>query len=269
MLDTSQTFYCTSHVRLRPEILACRSCGHNFSNPRYWPQDLGHEYEMVEDREYLDILSVKRKTFIRAADLVERFAPPPSRLLEVGSYAGVFLEICQGRGYTVTGIEPSTWGVEVARSSGLDVRQGTAEVVLPDLDQPAFDVVTSWDVLEHVVDPAAFTALLASRTKPGGILILSTMVRDNWFARLTGKRWPWLIPMHLHYFDFAAVEKLGRDAGLDFLASTRHVHWTSASYALTRLLRRPSNSTKRANPRWIFPVALGDVQVFIFRKLSV
>lgn len=269
MLDTSQTFYCTSHERRRPEILRCSQCTHHFSNPQYWPRDLGHQYELVEDEEYLEILDIKRKTFSRAADFVQMFVEPPARLLEVGSYAGVFLTICQERGFDVTGVEPSVWGADVARAAGVTVRQGTAEKMLSDSDGDSFDAVTSWDVIEHVPDPAAFLRLLASCAKPGGYVIVSTMVRDNWFARMTGKRWPWLIPMHLHYFDFAAVQSLGHQCGLTLVKTTPHVHWTSATYALTRLLRLPGRSpriTGRTLSRIVFPVRLGDVQVFAFHK---
>ena len=268
--DSSQAYLCTTTTRLRPEILTCQACGHMFSNPLHWPADIHMEYADLEDTEYLQMLDVKRRTFSRAADALSRFQRPPARLLEVGSYAGLFLQECRGRGYEVVGVEPSAWGSAQSHALGLDVRTGPAEEVLRDASLGEFDVVVSWDVLEHVPDPALFMSLLAQRVGTNGHVILSTLDRTNWFARVTGKRWPWLIPMHLHYFDQTTVIRLGEEAGLRFVSTFPHVHYTSASYALSRLLGHGDQLDRSAKPallqRAVFPVGFGDVRAFAFRK---
>lgn len=268
--DASQAFLCTTTTRLRPEILTCRSCDHVFSNPLHWPPDLELEYAHLEDDEYLRMLDVKRRTFRRAADRVQRLRQPPGSLLEVGSYAGLFLDECRDRGYEVVGVEPSEWGSEVSRRRGLTVHTGRAEDVLRDGSLGEFDLVVSWDVLEHVVNPAAFLSSLATHTPNGGFIVISTLDRTNWFARMTGRRWPWLIPMHLHYFDQAAVVRLAGEAGLEYLSTFPHVHYTSASYALKRLIGHGDQIDTSAKPslldRVVFPVGFGDVRAFAFRK---
>lgn len=270
--SADQAFLCTTTARVRPEILECESCRHLFSNPEQWPTDLGQEYEVLEDHEYLRMLPIKRKTFRRAADVLGRYVAPPASVLEVGAYAGLFLAECRRRGYRVVGVEPSKWGARVAAESGLDVRAGTAQELLADGALGTFDAVVSWDVLEHVEDPAAFMGLLSKHVLPGGTVIISTLDRTNWFARLMGKRWPWLIPMHLHYFDQASVIEMARRHGFEFVATAAHVHYTSAGYALQRLLGHgdtiDDGERRSLLERIVFPVGFGDVRLFVFRAAT-
>ena len=268
--DAEQAFLCTTTARVRPEIVRCLDCGHEFSNPNAWPDNLGQEYEVLEDREYLEMLAIKERTFRRAADVLERQIRPPASVLEVGAYAGLFLAECRSRGYSVSGIEPSLWGASIAQERGLDVRAGTAESLLADSTFADFDAVVSWDVLEHVADPTAFIELLASHVAPGGTLILSTLDRTNWFARIMRKRWPWLIPMHLHYFDQMTVIRLAESHGLRFVSTRAHVHYTSAGYALHRLLGHGTTLERKQHGdllnRLVFPVGFGDVRLYVFHR---
>ena len=269
--DPEQAYRCTTMSRARPEILQCGGCGHQFSNPQDWPDDLIDHYADLSDHDYLDLVEIKRKTFRRAANVVERFSPPPGRLLEVGCYAGLFMQECVSRGYDVEGVEPSLWGSEYARSNGLIVHTGAAEMWLDDESLGSYDAVVSWDVLEHVHDPAGFIAGMSERCRDSGIVMVSTLDRSNWFARITGRKWPWLIPMHLHYFDRNTVKALGERAGLEFLATMPHVHYASARYALNRLVRNGAQLETTTHlsflDRLVLPVAFGDVRTFVFRKV--
>ena len=269
--DSQQAFLCTTTSRVRPEILRCAGCSHEFSNPASWPEDLSHEYDILEDTEYLGMVDIKRRTFTRAADLLGRYAKAPARVLEIGAYAGLFLEICRDRGYDVVGVEPSAWGAALAVANGHAVHHGTAEQHLANDSLGTFDAVVSWDVLEHVADPIRFMNLAAQRVRPGGILIVSTLDRTNWFARLMGKRWPWLIPMHLHYFDQKSVIDMARANGMVMLKTKAHVHYTSAGYAAKRLLGHGDSvsSSKSLLDKAIFPVGFGDVRLYVFQKSEI
>lgn len=264
----SSAYRCTTTTRTRPAVYVCAACGHWFTNPYEWPDTLHNDYEQLEDSEYLDLLEVKRRTFHRAADVVERFVKPPAHLLEVGSYAGLFLDEMAGRGFDIEGIEPSVWGVGMSRERGHRVTQGSAHDVLgPELANH-WDAVVSWDVLEHVPDPRAFISLLSSAARPGGIVVLSTLDRSNWFPRLLGKRWPWIIPMHLHYFDQVTAIAMAAACDLSFIHTTAHVHYTTPMYALRRLVRRAGDgdAPAPAASRFIVPVGFGDVRTYVFRK---
>ena len=267
---SDQAFLCTSTTRVRPEILDCSTCGHVFSNPNHWPDDLGHEYEILEDSDYLSMIDIKRKTFSKAADILAAYVVPPGEIFEIGAYTGLFLEECRTRGFNVSGIEPSAWGAGLARARGLDVRDGTAESLLVDGALGKFDAVVSWDVLEHVTNPKEFMRMASAHVKPGGYLIVSTLDRTKWFARIMGKRWPWLIPMHLHYFDQKSVIEMASMGSCEFRKTKAHVHFTSAGYAFKRLVNHGDNvgvrDTGSTLEKLIFPVGFGDVRLYVFQK---
>jgi 2-polyprenyl-3-methyl-5-hydroxy-6-metoxy-1,4-benzoquinol methylase len=76
----------------------------------------------------------------------------PGRLLDVGAATGFFVEQAREVGWDAVGVEPSEWAAAYARNElGVEVRTGTLEAMrFPD---GTFDVVTLWEVIEHLPDP--------------------------------------------------------------------------------------------------------------------
>lgn len=93
---------------------------------------------------------------------------PRGRILDVGCGPGHFLAVAAEHGYQVHGVEPNREMATYARSELKlpSVHCGT----LSDADYPAssFDVVTLWDVLEHVEEPGALLRDAIRMVKPGG-----------------------------------------------------------------------------------------------------
>jgi len=104
------------------------------------------------------------------------------RALDVGCGGGLICEPLARLGFTVTGLDASERNVSFARlhaeALGLDIdyRTGTAEELLAHRE-PAFDLVVSMEVVEHVVDPGAFLRDCAELTAPGGLLVVATLNR--------------------------------------------------------------------------------------------
>jgi 2-polyprenyl-6-hydroxyphenyl methylase / 3-demethylubiquinone-9 3-methyltransferase len=96
-------------------------------------------------------------------------------VLDVGCGAGLMCEPLARLGGAVTGIDAAPENIEAARAHAagqgllIDYRAGDVAALAGQ-----FDVVTSMEVIEHVVDPAAFITALAARLAPGGVMILST-----------------------------------------------------------------------------------------------
>ncbi|WP_174284924.1 bifunctional 2-polyprenyl-6-hydroxyphenol methylase/3-demethylubiquinol 3-O-methyltransferase UbiG [Sphingomonas bacterium] len=131
----------------------------------------------------LHTLNPPRLGYIRAAvdahwgGDAQGFAPLAGRTaLDIGCGAGLLAEPLARLGAAVTGIDAAPENIAVARdhaaSGGLsiDYRAGGIEAT----EGARFDLVTCLEVIEHVVDRAAFVAGLAGALAPGGLLILST-----------------------------------------------------------------------------------------------
>jgi len=115
---------------------------------------------------------------------IERaLALPGLRILDVGCGGGILSESMARRGARVLGIDLAPAVLEVAElhalESGVAVeyRAIAAEELVR--EQPGmFDAVTCMELLEHVPDPAAALAALASLVKPEGAVIVSTLNRN-------------------------------------------------------------------------------------------
>jgi 2-polyprenyl-6-hydroxyphenyl methylase/3-demethylubiquinone-9 3-methyltransferase len=98
------------------------------------------------------------------------------RALDVGCGAGLLSEPLARLGAAVTGLDAAPENVAAAQAhaggQGLAIayRAGSVE----DLEDERFDLVCCMEVIEHVVDPAAFVAGLARALAPGGLLVMST-----------------------------------------------------------------------------------------------
>ena len=79
------------------------------------------------------------------------------------------------------------------------------------------DLVTLWEVLEHLPDPLATLRRISVILRPGGLLALSTPDAGSAVARALGGRWPgWSkIPEHLFFFDRATLRRLPTEAGFE------------------------------------------------------
>lgn len=101
------------------------------------------------------------------------------RLADIGCGAGLLAEPMARLGAAVTGIDPSARSLAAARAhaalSGLAIDYRA--VSLEDLGEAGetFDIVTAMEVIEHTADPDLFVAALADVTRPGGLLVMSTL----------------------------------------------------------------------------------------------
>lgn len=140
------------------------------------------------------------------------------RLLDVGCAAGFFLVEAQ-RHYQVQGVEFSDFSARFARERfGLDVFTGT--LVQARLPAAQFDLITLWDVIEHVPDPDAVLAEAARLLRPDGRLVLTTGDIGSSYARRQGANWHLLAPpWHMYYFSRDTMARLGAAAGLEVRGS--------------------------------------------------
>lgn len=122
------------------------------------------------------------------------------RLLDVGCGSGEFLKRMQRRGWNVEGLDISPdHCARISVEVGVPVHTG----LLPgaDVEEAAYDVVTFWQVLEHVHDPVATLSAARSLLAPGGSVVAASPNFGSWSRTRFGREWIGLDPpRHLiHY----------------------------------------------------------------------
>jgi SAM-dependent methyltransferase len=199
------------------------------------PQEIMRTYQAVEDPLYVKERTGRVLTFEDHLKPLERIAGPPAGrpLLDVGCYTGVFVEIADKHGWQASGIEPSRWAVQEAQTRGLRVVQGTLQDAA--LPEAAFDVITLWDVIEHVMDPRGTVESAYRLLKPGGLIVLHTIDIDSLFARLMGRRWPWLMEMHLFYFSRRTMRAMLESCGFEVVRDRPQGRYLRLGYLMSRL----------------------------------
>lgn len=230
-------YRCTSTLyRRHYPIVRCRQCGLVYANPRPSEEEVLKAYQDVVDPLYLQEETGRLLTFRRHLSTVEDVAGPSQgegRLLDVGCYTGLFLQAAQERGWEAWGLEPCHWAAQEGCARGLTILEGTLRGVC--LEPESFDVLTLWDVAEHLPHPRA-TFTEASRVlKPGGWIIVQSMNIESWPARLLGPYWPWLMEMHLYYFSPRLLARLLEEVGFTPIKTARMGRYLRLGYLATRL----------------------------------
>lgn len=229
-------FCCThSGYGVHFQIVQCSSCKLVYANPRTPRQAVVDIYEAVEDPVYLEERAARELTFRRHLAKLEKFTGSGQgrRLLDIGAYIGVFVEEASKAGWDAWGLEPSRWGVSYATNRGLNVVKG----LLSDrhFEPGSFDVVTMWDVFEHLGDPLGELHFIYELLRPGGWIAIHTMDIDSVFARWMGKRWPWLMEMHIYYFSARTLRDIVEKAGFEVKTIRAEGRYLRLNYLITRL----------------------------------
>jgi 2-polyprenyl-3-methyl-5-hydroxy-6-metoxy-1,4-benzoquinol methylase len=267
------------------QIVECQACGLVYSTPRRKPADILDDYESVVDTRYLDEHAARVATFARNIRPLEALlghtanghtpaasAQDSHRLLDVGAHVGVFVEVAAKRGWEASGLEPSRWAVEQGRQRGLTMHQGILRDA--ELDQAAYDAVTMWDVVEHLIDPMADLVEAERLLKPGGALLVHTINVDSALARLMGKHWPWLVEMHNYFFSPTTLGTMVEKAGLEVHSAHTQGRYLHLGYLLSRLsgfsapLGKLAEGTAKALgiEHWLVPINTGDLFTLLATK---
>lgn len=138
-----------------------------------------------------------RHDFLRSCHGTQPDAPRSNlTYLDIGCGGGIFAESAARLPSTrhVTAIDPTPGVLAVARAharkdpsllSKLEYRQTSIEnLPIPATPEEAYDVVSLFEVIEHIDDPGAFLQRVRPFVKPGGWLVMSTIARTwvSWFT---------------------------------------------------------------------------------------
>jgi len=222
------------------DVLQCRACALAF-----WLPEDGFDPARLYDGQYFasgdasagydDYAALEpalRSTFRRRLERLR--AKPGAWLLDVGTAYGFAASEAERAGFRVAGLEISA---EAAVRAAAQIRRRVVRASAVELpfSNARFDVITLWDVIEHLPDPHRAVAEISRCLRPGGRLALTTGDVESLVARLSGERWHlYTIPEHLFFFSRRSLHLLLEAHGL----RVERMRAQGASYPLGYLAER-------------------------------
>ena len=194
------------------KLWRCTNCGFEYSHLEFAGGALFYEelqqqlpnYYPTDSAEYSRAIQFAREHGI-------------GEVLDVGCGAGAFLDLAKKTGLRTHGVELNPKGAAIARSKGHTVYNDLLRTIIAAGDHPRFDLVTTWQVLEHVSDPAGFLWECAQLMKPGGYLAVAVPAEDgiNSLSPYNPHVWP---PHHVTRWRLTHLRQLGTKIGLKFVS---------------------------------------------------
>ena len=195
-------------------VVRCCNCGLVYINPRYSREELcklyGEDYfkkfSTYRKVDYMKDRQFRRNDFKTRLKGISRFKKC-GKVLDVGCAAGFFLEVARDNGWDACGVELSDYAASFARNTlKLNVKSGELEGAK--FDSNLFDIVTLFDVIEHVRDPKGLLTEVNRILKYDGLVVITTPNIDSVCARVFKDRFHLLDPLHLVYFSPKTIKAI-------------------------------------------------------------
>lgn len=192
----------------------------------------------------------------RLADLL-KFASPPTSLLDFGCSGGAMVDVATEAGFDAYGTEPGEWIInQVAKARPKTARKmlvasSTAELAC------CMDVITAYDVIEHLVDPTLELDSMRLRLAVGGILLIEQPDPSSEQAVTSGIDWRHIKPReHLYLMSPANFDRIL----VDTMFFRKVAQWAPLPGRITMVYQKELRKMdKDQKPREPFFTGLSDM----------
>lgn len=233
--------------------VACPACGHNSTQPKFTKNGINYvtctncDTFYVNPRPSPDVLAWfyrdspnyaywnkyifpaseaarRERIFVprvdRILDICTKYSVETNALLEVGAGFGTFCAELKSRGVfgRVVGVEPTPGLANTCRERGIEIVESPIEQV--DFGSSGlFDVVVSFEVIEHLFSPADFVSHMLRMLKPGGLVVLTCPNGKGFDIEALGTASTSVDHEHLNYFNPTSLAGMLASGGMEILES--------------------------------------------------
>ncbi|OGW83300.1 MAG: methyltransferase type 11 [Omnitrophica bacterium GWA2_52_8] len=209
------------------DYVTCAQCATLYISPRPSPDVLEQMYRESEVYAYWNKFIYpaseekrRAKMYVPRVDRLlsfcDKFNVRKDSVLEIGAAFGTFCEELKSRNYfkRIVGLEQTPDLAAACRKKGFEVIESPLEKVSL---KNAFNVVASFEVIEHVFSPRGFVASCRELLTPGGILLLTCPNGKGFDVQMLGTLSKTVCYEHLNYFNPESLELLLKKEGFSVL----------------------------------------------------
>lgn len=236
------------------------------------------EFKLLPDKE--DEWPALRQNALDALQYIAGHCSQPyaeRNLLDFGSGWGFFLAVAKEQGWTPYGLEPLPASAVYARATfGLTIVTDTlSESTFP---PDCFDVITAFQVFEHLPYPQENLQHLHKMLRPDGIVLIEVPNFATWTMRMMGSHHRHFVQDHLNFFSVETLSHLLSNSGFSIIGHYYPTRRMSIRHFSKRWLRSYlppfiGNALQGALQKTRFweqtiGLNLGDILTVVARKLS-
>ena len=154
------------------------------------------------------------------------------KLLDIGCAYGYFLELARESGFDCYGVDPSIYAIKEAKKKFGDHVERKPLSRLSFLPK-TFDLITMFDVFEHLLEPQKDLERVRSVIKDNGILTISTGDQGSTWAKMMGRKWTFYNPpQHFNYFNKDNIKMILDQSGFEVINLVKNGKWLYLRYVL-------------------------------------
>lgn len=220
-------------------LFICEECGLVFASVNSTTVDIEKIYskEYFFGQEYYNYVNDRKaleRNFLSRIRGLESYISSTTRVVEVGSAFGFFLNLIRSRVKSCVGFEISDEAADYGRRTfNLDIRKNFLEY------NSRADIVCMWDLIEHVSSPNAYIEKAASILSKNGIIALTTGDIGSCIALFRKERWRMIHPpTHLYYFSRNTIERLLHKHGFKIVSYSHPAVYRNIGSVMKQLQSR-------------------------------
>lgn len=205
--NTNPSDFKVLYTKEKFSVIECNKCSFTFIPPYFRKQI---SYENYKDENVANAVRngnnwVKIERHKLRYQLIKKYKPKGS-LFDLGAGWGHFMLTGQMLGYDVYGIEISEQPYLYSKN---DLKLPVDHTDFFEMSEDRkFDIVTMWDVLEHIDKADDVIAKCAKITNPDGIIVIQVPQIDSYFAKKHKDSWKMMGLDHVNYFGKKTITQL-------------------------------------------------------------
>ena len=218
------------------QLVKCINCNLQYLNPRVNSKIIIESYEdnidethISQDVSRIETFTKSLKKIIKIFD-IKNFEE--KSFLDIGSASGACLRSIKNFGFKEEGYELSKWMVEYGKKKyDVNINQGSIANVG---ENKRFDLISFWDVLEHVTELDETLKKVKKISKDNGFIIINVPNIKSLACTIMGNRWPFYLNVHLYYFSKDTIKTLLKKYNFDLVDHFPHWQYLELGYLCKR-----------------------------------